>query len=119
MVTTRKNISEVIGVKPFHPEIELRRDLKDLVGQTFIIVDGKVVRDYHSNFGVRPCAFVLLLDEKTGEHFTTISSGVVIVNQVTEILSKRALDNYVTVSYEVSRNQEVNAEQERGYYKFS
>lgn len=85
-----KPLGEAIGFQPFHPEMPQRK-FDDLVEQVYMgtLFEARIVNDFHTKFGVRPAAFLLIGDDKP--EFTSISSNQVVVDQAKQALAKKAL----------------------------
>jgi len=90
-----KSASEALGVAPFYPEME-RRELANILGETFILKDGKIVEGYRSEFGESDFALMLFEDAK-GDKFTTICSGEVVLKKLRKLMAEKLLPVYATV----------------------
>ena len=82
----RNSFSDVFGGQ-FYPDLP-RQDFSSLVGKTYEITDATIIKEFDTQFGRHDLALLLLTDLETGEQFTTISSGVVIVKKIKLILAK-------------------------------
>jgi hypothetical protein len=81
-----KRISDVISDKVnFHNELP-KVDFKSLLDTEITIWDAQIITLTNKDFGTRPAA-LLMVETSTGEKFTTISSGEVIVKKAEQLIS--------------------------------
>ena len=81
-----KTFSDIFG-GAFYPDLP-REDFSSLVGKTYEITDATIIKEFDTQFGRHDLALLLLTDLETREQFTTISSGMVIVKKIRQILTK-------------------------------
>ena len=83
----RKSFSDVFGGQ-FYPDLP-RVDFSACLDKQYEITDATIIKEFDSQFGRHDLALLLLTDLKTGKQFTTITSGVVIVKKIRQILTKQ------------------------------
>jgi len=83
-----QSFSERFGDGEFYSELP-KVPFKDLLGQTLVLHETKILADFKGKFGVHDAGLMLLSTaDNEKEKFTTICSGVVVV----ERLKKAAAD---------------------------
>lgn len=110
-----RKIGEILKYPPFHPEILMMKSLVvDLLENNFIILDAKVVEDFHSQFKTGPTTQILgCLDPQAEEsYFRTISSHQAIVGKIQKLIKANAFPVEVRVI-------QVNGGSHDGYYDFA
>jgi hypothetical protein len=90
MVKELKRVSDIVGKGQFYPEMP-KKALNDVLGKDYELTDATIVRDFDSKFGKSNFALLLLTDLKSGEQFTTLCGGMVVVKKVQHLLAYDAL----------------------------
>ncbi|MBA7642103.1 hypothetical protein ES703_49789 [subsurface metagenome] len=86
--TTR--VSDVLPVIDFHPDLP-KKPLAEILDKECLISDIKVIRNFQSEFGESDFALLLLRDLVTGEYFTTLCGGMVVVKKCQYLLDNALL----------------------------
>ena len=81
-----KTFSDIFG-GAFYPDLP-KVDFSACLDKQYEITDATIIKDFDTQFGRHDLALLLLTDLETGEQFTTISSGLVIVKKISQILTK-------------------------------
>lgn len=64
----------------FHQECA-RKAFKDLIGKEITVLDALVLKDFRSKVGVHDCMIIYF--DLSGNKFTTITSGEVVIDKIT------------------------------------
>ncbi len=93
-----KKFSNFIGSKKkFHPEVTQRYPFKSLMGKTLKLIDADILVDFGGKFGRHDAALMLFNFAGVGKDgktplditFTTIDSGVGLVDQIRKLIAKQ------------------------------
>lgn len=87
-----KTFTDVFGGE-FYPELP-QKDLKDVIGVQYEVADATIIKSFKTQFGEHDLCLLLLTDLKTGDQFTTATSGEVIVKKIEQILFKGVQDSF-------------------------
>lgn len=97
-----KTASDILGDSAFHPDAP-RVAFTELFNKQLVLVEAKIIRDFNGQFGKHDCALMLLqeagITDREAPPFTTISSGVVVVERIAKLLDAHALPCLVTPVY--------------------
>ncbi len=88
-----KSFTDVFGQGDFYADLP-KIDFKDLVtsGKQLILEDAKILKDFHTELGTHDCALMMFSEVENEENkFTTINSGLVIVERIKQALANRRL----------------------------
>ena len=85
-----KTFDEVMPKIAFHTELP-KMALKDALDKKYLISDASIVKDYESKFGTSDFALLLIVDVETGEEYTTLCGGQVVVKKIQYALDHRLL----------------------------
>ena len=102
----RKTFNEAVGAgEKFYPELP-QRNFKELLGNPYLVKQAKIVKNFKSKFGMHDFILILCESENTGEEFTTITSGEVVIARIKEAMDENLLPLQGTFKYNM----------EGGYY---
>lgn len=86
-----KSFSEVFGDGEFHPDLP-KVPFKHCLDTEFIMFEAKILRDFNSEFGKHDCGLMLLAPvSNETEKFTTICSGIVVLERLEKAIKERRL----------------------------
>ncbi len=86
-----KSFTDVFGDGEFYPDLP-KVPFNDCLDKTYVLVEAKILKDFHTEFGVHDCALMLMQNpDDEAERFTTINSGQVVLERIRTALAKRAL----------------------------
>lgn len=94
--TAQKTFSDEFGKGSFYPDIP-KRPLAEVLDKTFSLVDATIIEGFESKFGTSDFSLLLLEDVSTGEQFTTLCGGMVVVKKVRQALDKKLLPLFATI----------------------
>jgi len=84
------------GSVNFYPDLA-RAPLETVLDRELLVLDAMIVEDFETQYGIGDFALLRLSDEATGEEFTTICGGRVVVRKVRKALAQRLLPLYGTI----------------------
>jgi hypothetical protein len=92
--------TSVFGDGEFHPELP-KVAFKECIDKTFIMFEAKILRNFKSaEYGTHDAGLMVLAPvENDAEKFTTICSGVVILERLELLIKSRKLPKVCTVIY--------------------
>ena len=88
--------SDEFGSGSFYPDLP-KKPLAEVLDVTYSIVDATIVRDFEGKFGKSDFALLLIEDINTGEQFTTLCGGEVVVKKLEKALAQKLLPLYGTI----------------------
>lgn len=87
---TEKTFGDVMPSSQFYPDLP-RESLTDILDRTYRIKDAQIVEDFEGAFGLSTFALMLCEDLNTGEIFTTLCGGMVVVKKIRKALDGKML----------------------------
>lgn len=97
-----KSASDILGDGQFFPD-KPKVPFSECLGKEFVLIDAKIIKDFNGQFGKHDAGLMLL--EPTGDmeteavQFTTICSGLVVVERLQKLITNHALPCLVTPTY--------------------
>ena len=85
-----KTFSDLLGGGEFYPDFP-RIEFRELLDRQVLVVDAQIIENFSSQFGVHDALLILVEMPENGEHFTTITSGEVIIKRVMKALKEGLL----------------------------
>ena len=86
----QRTFSDEFGTGAFYPDLP-KRPLAEILNKTFSILDATIVEGFESKYGTSDFALLLMEVVSTGEQFTTLCGGRVVVKKVRQALDKKLL----------------------------
>jgi hypothetical protein len=102
MVTkATRRVSDILGDGKinFHEDLP-REEIRNLAGKEITLLDARIMRGWHSQFGDSNRDWCLLQVDVKGVEFTTKCGGVVLVKRVDELIRRKALPILATITLE-------------------
>ena len=94
-----KSFSEVFGDGEFYPDLP-KVPFKECLDHDFVMFEAKILRDFNSEFGKHDCGLMLLAPvDNEDEKFTTICSGIVVLERLEKAIKERRLPMLCTPVY--------------------
>lgn len=92
---TYKTFSEKFGEGEFYPDAA-KLPFTDCLDKQLLMLDAKILKNFHGEFGTHDAALMLFVEidengDESGQRFTTINSGQVVVERIEAALKMRAL----------------------------
>ena len=91
-----KSVSDLVGGGQFYPDLP-KMPLTDIQDVTHELLDATILVGLESDFGPHDAALMLLQNCISGEQYTTISSGMVILKKIRELLKTRPFPILATI----------------------
>jgi len=85
---TQRTFSDEFGKGTFYPDIS-RRPLEEVLDKTYSVLDATIVEGFESKYGESDFALILMEDVPTGEQFTTLCGGMVVVKKIRQALDRQ------------------------------
>jgi len=86
----RKTFSDHFKGIEFYPDLP-KEELENLLDIPYLIRDVLIVRGFHSSFGESDFALILLEDLESGQKFTTLCGGMVVLKKLEQAQAERLL----------------------------
>lgn len=85
-----KSFSDVMPSSEFYPDMP-KAPLSDILGKILRVHDAQIIEDYEGNFGPSTFALMLCEDIVSGDMFTTLCGGLVVVKKLRRALADELL----------------------------
>lgn len=99
---TNDNNYPSFGGGQFYPDTP-RKAFKEILNQTYLLHEAKILKDLETQFGKHDAAVFLLETLGDKKKFTTISSSSIVLRQTTELLEANRFPIYITPSQRQGR----------------
>jgi len=96
---TTKSFNDVMPKIEFHPDLA-KLELEAVIDNQYQVDDALIVRDFDSKFGKSDFALLLLTEPATGDQFTTLCGGLVVVKKIQYALDKKLLPLMATITHD-------------------
>jgi len=93
----QKSVSDLVGGSQFYPDLK-QIALSDIAEVTHSLLDAAVLEDIEGDYGTHDAALLLLEDLITGEQYTTICSGMVVLKKVRKLIELKPWPILATIT---------------------